>query len=158
IFDCDGVLVDSERLANALASRHLARLGLHMSAESARAAFKGHTVAEVARVMESLLGEPLPTEWLYDWGMETALAFVRELRPVAGLRDVLVRLTRNGVVLCVALQSSRPRVELALSITELASFFGARVYTADVVPRPKPFPDLFLFAAAQLGVEPVRCA
>jgi beta-phosphoglucomutase-like phosphatase (HAD superfamily)/ketosteroid isomerase-like protein len=158
IFDCDGVLVDSEGLVNELESRHLARLGLDVSPAAARAAFRGRTVAQVAAATEALLGAPVPVEWLYDWGMETALGFVRALRPVAGVRDVVARLAEGGVPVCVASQSPRPRVELSLSITQLAGWFGEHVYTADVVPRPKPCPDLFLLAAARMGVEPWRCA
>jgi HAD superfamily hydrolase (TIGR01509 family) len=150
IFDCDGVLVDSERLVNRIESDLLSR--------EARERFKGRTVPEMVTIVESVLQQKLSAEWLYDWGMHTALGFVRELRDVAGVRHVLDRLASRGIATCVASQSPRARVYLCLSVTQLADRFDDRVYTASMVPRGKPLPDLFLYAAARMGVEPTRCA
>jgi beta-phosphoglucomutase-like phosphatase (HAD superfamily) len=158
IFDCDGVLVDSERLINRTESRHLSRLGLDLSPDEARATFKGRTVAEIASIVESRLDAKLPADWLYDWGMHIALGFVRNLRSVAGVQPVLDGLTSRRVATCVASQSPRARVDLALSVTDLAHYFDDRVYTASMVPRGKPLPDLFLYSAARMGAEPSRCA
>src|SRR5262245_23166450 len=147
IFDCDGVLVDSERLVNAIESRLLARIGLQVSADEARARFKGRTLGEVALIAEAMIGEPLPVEWIYDWGMETALGFLRDLRAIDGVHRVLDGLARAGIRTCVASQSPRARVELCLALAGLSDHFGDRVYTASMVPRAKPSPDLFLLAA-----------
>jgi HAD superfamily hydrolase (TIGR01509 family) len=154
IFDCDGVLVDSERLVNRLESACFARLGLDISPEQARTLFKGKTVDGVLAVLAERLGGPAPTEWIYDWGMAVAAGFAKELREVDGVRAVLETCRRDGVALCVASQSPPARVELALTITRLAPFFADRIYTASMVGRPKPAPDLFLHAAAAMGVEP----
>jgi beta-phosphoglucomutase-like phosphatase (HAD superfamily) len=111
IFDCDGVLVDSERLVNRLESQGLARLGLRIEPDEARALFKGKTVDGVLEVVEARLGRPAPAEWIYDWGMAVAAGFAKELREVAGVRSVLDALVRHDVRLCVASQSPPSRVD-----------------------------------------------
>jgi HAD superfamily hydrolase (TIGR01509 family) len=158
IFDCDGVLVDSEHLVNEVEAHVMARLGLALSPEDARASFMGRTVEEVVAILESRIDARLPAAWTYDWAMATALGFVRGLRPVPGVADVVDLLARRGIATCVASQSPRPRVDLSLAVTGLAARFDDRVSTASVVPRGKPAPDLFLFAAARMGVDPARAA
>jgi HAD superfamily hydrolase (TIGR01509 family) len=158
IFDCDGVLVDSERLVNRLESACFARLGLAISPDEARVLFKGQTVDGVLAVVTERLGRPAPTEWIYDWGMAVAAGFAKELREVGGVRAVLEACRRHGVPLCVASQSPPARVELALTLTGLGSYFENRIYTASMVTRPKPAPDLFLHAAAAMGADPRRTA
>jgi HAD superfamily hydrolase (TIGR01509 family) len=158
IFDCDGVLVESERVINDVESRLFSDLGLSLSPEDARARFKGHTVGEIVALAEGALGAPLPPDWLYDWGMHVALGFADRLRAVPGVQPVLERLGGRGATMAVASQAPRARVDLALSLTRLAGHFDGRVFTAALVPRAKPSPDVFLLAAARLGVEPSRCA
>lgn len=158
IFDCDGVLIDSERLINRIESLHFSRAGLDLSPDEARAAFKGRTVAEIVAIAESRLQGKLPADWLYDWGVHIALGFVKSLRAVESVQQVVAGLIDRGIAVCVASQSPRARVDLALCITDLAHYFDDRVYTASMVPRGKPLPDLFLYAAARMGVEPCRCA
>lgn len=157
IFDCDDVLVESERLINRIEARLLSQLGLDWQPDQARAAFKGHTVGEIVTIIETRTGVSVPAEWLYDWGMQVALGFVKELRSPAGLRDALEALRRQGIPACVASQAPRARVELALEVTELARVFGDHVFTAAMVPRSKPHPDVLLYAAARMGAEPTRC-
>lgn len=154
IFDCDGVLVDSERLVNRIEAELLAHVGIHASPDETRARFKGCTVGEVVQRIQAETGKPLAPEWLYDWGMHTAVGFVRELQAVQGIHDVLAAL---DVPSCVASQSPLARVGLSLAVTGLAGHFGERVFTASMVPRPKPHPDLFLYAAARMGADPARC-
>jgi HAD superfamily hydrolase (TIGR01509 family) len=152
IFDCDGVLVESERIVCRVEAEELARHGISMSPDEARAAFKGRTLPEIVELIEQRAGGQLPRTWLYDWAMTLALGFVRELSAVRDVRGVLELLRERGQLMCVASQSPPARVALTLSLTELADFFGPRVYTASLVSRGKPAPDLFLYAAEQLGV------
>jgi beta-phosphoglucomutase-like phosphatase (HAD superfamily)/ketosteroid isomerase-like protein len=158
IFDCDGVLVDSERLINRIEAQLVSEVGLDFLPDQARATFKGHTVGEIVAIIEARTGARVSAEWLYDWGMRIALGFVKELRSVAGLGAVLDELRNCGVPSCVASQSPRARVDLALTVTDLARYFDGRVFTASMVPRSKPHPDVFLYAAARMGSEPTRCA
>src|SRR5262249_15891727 len=120
--------------------------------------FKGKTVAEIALIVESRVQRKLPADWLYDWAMATALGFVQDLREVEGVRDVLERLAHSDVRTCVASQSPLGRVKLSLLITGLSRLFGDRIYTASMVTRGKPAPDLFLYAAEQMGTHPRNCA
>ena len=157
IFDCDGVLVESERIVNRLEAQLITEIGLPMDEARARALFKSKTVGETAQLIEELLGGPLPPAWLYDWGFEVAALFVRELKAVPGVVDVVHALARASVPLCVASQSPPPRIALALQLTGLAGYFTGRMYSAAMVKHPKPAPDLFLHAAAQMRVDPARC-
>src|SRR5262249_40762565 len=93
----------------------------------------------------------------YNWAFATAHAFLRELRPVAGVRAVLEELRLRGVALAVASQSPLARVRFSLDVTRLAEFFGDPVYVTSLGARPQPAPDVYLLAAARLGVSPSGC-
>ena len=154
IFDCDGVLVDSEPLVNRIEAEYFTTLGAEMSAQEAGAQFKGKTVGQVSSALEARLGAPLPPEFGYDWAMLTALGMVRELRPVPGVRDLIERVLGSGAAICVASQSPTPRVHLSLLLAGLQRYFGECVFTASMGAKPKPAPDLFLLAAARMGFPP----
>lgn len=158
IFDCDGVLVDSEPLVNGIEAELFTHLGIPMTPEEARALFKGRTVEEIVTTVEEKIGQRLSHEWVYDWGMATALDLVRELRAVPGVRDILEALSLRKHTICVASQSPPARVALSLMITGLDVFFDSRIYTASMVTHPKPAPDLFLHAAQSCGARPHACA
>lgn len=158
IFDCDGVLVASERLINRVEAGLLAGLGLRVSPDDTRTRFKGHTLPEVVSLLEAEIAARLPVDWGYEWGMHTALGFVKDLRAVPGVHDVLVWLAGRGIPVGVASQAPPVRVELCLHIADLTRYFDDRVFTAAQVPRAKPCPDVFLLASARMGVEPGRCA
>lgn len=157
IFDCDGVLVDSEPLVNRLEADLVSQLGIPCTPEEARRRFKGKTVAGVAESLETDLGRPLSKDWIYDWGMATALGFVRQLRPIEGVEAVVRALHDRRVPIAVASQSPPARVALSLRLCRLDSYFGPHVYTASMVARPKPAPDLYLLAAERLGVALSEC-
>jgi HAD superfamily hydrolase (TIGR01509 family) len=157
IFDCDGVLVDSEKLANAVESEHLARINIALTPDEARAHFKGKTIVDVVNIVQERFDRKLAPEWLHDLGVWTALALVRFLKPVTGVRPLLERLHAAQIPICVASQSSLPRVQLSLLVTGLDGYFAGRIFCASMVERPKPAPDLFLHAAAQMQVDPQQC-
>src|SRR5204862_1051661 len=157
IFDCDGVLVDSEPLVNAVESQLFTHLGFRLTAQESGTLFKGRTVDDVAAIVEEKLSRKLSHEWSYDWGMATALGLLRELRAVPGVRDIIEALVLRKQSICVASQSPQARVALSLMLTDLAKFFDDRIYTASMVKRPKPAPDLFLRAAECCGARPAAC-
>lgn len=158
IFDCDGVLVDSEPLVNEVEAGLFTHLGLSMTPEGCRALFKSRTVGEVVTIVEEKIGRRLSHEWIYDWGMATALGLVCGLRAVPGVCEIVEALFQRKRLICVASQSPPARVALSLRLTGLDVFFDGRIYTASMVPRPKPAPDLFLHAAYSCGVRPSTCA
>jgi HAD superfamily hydrolase (TIGR01509 family) len=158
IFDCDGVLVDSEPIVNRVERELLASWGAELSEREVRALFKGRVFADVARLIEQRVPRPPPEDWIYVLAMETARAFRAQLREVPGVRAVIEQCRAGGVPVCVASQSSLPRVRLSLEVCGLDRLFGEHVFTASMVARPKPAPDLFLHAARTLAVPPSECA
>lgn len=154
IFDCDGVLVDSEPLVNRIEAEYFTQLGVPMTAREACEQFKGKTVKQVADALQARAGCELSAEFGYDWAMTTALGIVEELQPVPGVNDAIERAKSAGFAVCVASQSPLPRVRLSLRVAGLQRHFGENVFTASMVARPKPAPDLFLFAAQRMGVPP----
>jgi HAD superfamily hydrolase (TIGR01509 family) len=151
IFDCDGVLVDSEVIAFDVLRQMLATLGKPMSLAECRQRFMGRRTPDVLVEIEKELGRPIPA----DMGARMkALLFERfrhELRPVAGVKDAISHL--HGPI-CVASSSSPERIALSLDATGLAPLFGNHVFSAEQVAEGKPAPDLFLFAAKSMGVAP----
>jgi len=157
LFDCDGVLVDSERLVCRIEAELLTRWGWPLTASEVRAQFQGRSFPSIARSIEQKLAGSLPDDWMYLWAMETAELFRAELREVRGVRAVLERLVGQGTPIGVASQSPLPRVRLSLGVCDLGRYFGTQVFSASMVTRPKPAPDLYLYAAAQLGQAPEHC-
>jgi HAD superfamily hydrolase (TIGR01509 family) len=157
IFDCDGVLVDSEMLASRVEAEVARDLGLTLTAEEAHDLFLGKTVDGVFELIGARAGQPLKASFVYNWAFATARTFVRELQAVAGVRAVIQELRARGHALAVASQSPLARVHLSLEATGLAELFGAHVYVTSMVKRPKPAPDIYLLAASKLGAAPADC-
>jgi HAD superfamily hydrolase (TIGR01509 family) len=158
IFDCDGVLVDSEPISNRVMAAAIKRLGVEMSVVEVTAAFQGRRLDEMAAEIGARLGGPVSADWLEEFEAERAQAFADELGPVDGVEDVLRELRRLRVPRCVASQARPQKVELTLAITGLRTFFAEdAIFSASMVPRPKPDPDLFLLAATSMGFRPQDC-
>jgi HAD superfamily hydrolase (TIGR01509 family) len=157
IFDCDGVLIDSEHLASRVEAELTRELGLFLSADEAHALFLGKTVDGVLDAIAARTGARPSAAWVYNWAFATAHAFHRELAVVEQLRDALETLRALGHPMAVASQSSLARVRFSLDVTGLAPLFGEHVYVSSMVARPKPAPDVYLLAAARLGAVPAHC-
>jgi HAD superfamily hydrolase (TIGR01509 family) len=157
IFDCDGVLVDSEWLASRVEGELLRELGLELTVEQVHDLFLGKTVSGVLEIMAARTGKALPAEFTYHWAFATARAFLRELQPMPFVRAALEQLRASGHRLAVASQSPLARVRMSLDVTGLAEFFGDHVYVTTMVARPKPAPDVYLLAASRLGASPAQC-
>ncbi len=155
IFDCDGVLVDSEPLSNAVLARALTRAGLPTTPEQAVATYKGLHIRDVLEHAEQALGTTLPPGFVPDFEDARAEAFQRELRPVHGAAETVAAIRAAGIAVCVASQGKRSKTELTLGLTGLRSLFGEdAVFSAHSVKRGKPHPDLFLHAARVMGTPP----
>lgn len=155
IFDCDGVLVDSEPIANRVFSELLGEVGLPMSYDETVRTFVGRSVATCVGMVEERIGCAVPEGWVDDWRRRTLDAFSRELRAVEGVQAVLERL---DVPFCVASSGEPSKMRFTLGMTGLLPRFEGRMFSAVEVPRGKPAPDLFLHAARRMGAAPARCA
>jgi HAD superfamily hydrolase (TIGR01509 family) len=157
IFDCDGVLIDSEHLASRVESELTAELGLRLSPDEAHALFLGKTTDGVLDAIAQRTGTRPTAAWVYNWAFATAHAFHRELAVVEHLRDALEVLRAQGHRMAVASQSSLARVRFSLEVTGLAPLFGDHVYVTSMVARPKPAPDVYLLAADRMSARPADC-
>ncbi|MEC3997936.1 HAD family phosphatase [Actinacidiphila sp. DG2A-62] len=157
IFDCDGVLVDSERIAVHIDARVLAELGWPMPLEEVVERFVGRSAADMTAAIEQHLGKPLPAGWRERYRELYREAFERELAPVDGVVDALDALDARGLATCVASNSSHAGLRHSLGLTGLHERFRGRIFSAADVSRGKPAPDLFLHAARVSGVAPGRC-
>jgi HAD superfamily hydrolase (TIGR01509 family) len=157
IFDCDGVLIDSEHLASRVEAELTRELGLALSVDEAHALFLGKTVDGVLETIAGRTGTRPSAAWVYNWAFATAHAFHRELAVVEQLRDAIESLRARGHRMAVASQSSLARVRFSLDVTGLAPLFGEHVYVSSMVARPKPAPDVYLLAATRLGAAPADC-
>ncbi len=159
IFDCDGVLVDSEPISNGVLAEMLGEEGWELSLAEARASFQGHTLEEVREIAEGRLGRALPGDWIDRYVQRRAAVFDAELRAVAGAAELVERVKHGGIAVCVASQGSLAKTARSLELTGLARLFAeSERFSAEQVPRGKPHPDLFLHALASLGHAPQESA
>jgi HAD superfamily hydrolase (TIGR01509 family) len=154
IFDCDGVLVDSEPIANRTLGQMLRELGLELTQEEIFHNFVGYSLPHCMRVIEGMLGRPPPENFLRELQARTFTAFRTQLRPMPGIEEALDRL---GLPFCVASSGDHEKMNTTLGITGLLPRFAGRIFSVTQVARGKPAPDVYLFAARQLGAEPAAC-
>ncbi|MGH3742195.1 MAG: HAD family hydrolase, partial [Micromonosporaceae bacterium] len=152
VFDCDGVLVDSEPLSNTILAQILTEEGLPTTFDDSVRLYLGRSNADALVDIQRALGRPLRTDVISEYKRRVAEAFRQQLRPVPGVTELLDELTTAGIPCCVASSGTPSEIGLRLEITRLGSYFNGRVYSASMVPRGKPHPDLFWYAAQQLGV------
>jgi HAD superfamily hydrolase (TIGR01509 family) len=157
IFDCDGVLIDSEYLASRVEAEVIRELGVALSVEEAHQLFLGKTVDGVLDAIATRTGKRPGPAFVYNWAFATAHAFQRELKAVDGVGVAVEALRRRGHRMAVASQSPLARVLLSLQVAGLGGQFGEHVYVTSMVPRPKPAPDIYLLAAERLGARPADC-
>ena len=157
IFDCDGVLIDSEHLASRVEAELTRELGLQMTVDETHALFIGKDTDGVLDAIAARTGARPSAAWVYNWAFATAHAFHRELAVVEQLRDALELLRARGHRMAVASQSSLARVRFSLDVTGLAPLFGENIYVSSMVARPKPAPEVYLLAASRLGAAPADC-
>lgn len=154
IFDCDGVLVDSEPIAARVASQVMVELGFPVTAEKLMSDYAGLSAASVTRALEYAHNRTAPIG-IDDLRREKIMwALTTELLPIPGILSALESLP---LPMCVASSSHPERIELSLRVTGLAPLFGANVFNSSMVVRGKPAPDLFLYAAERMGFPPERC-
>lgn len=155
IFDCDGVLVDSERLAVETFVQVMNDAGVKATTAMVERCY-GMKQADILVTLSEQTGQDIPLSVAQDLWPATRSAFERSLRSMPGIAEFL-----NGippVKKCVASSSNPERIALSLGLSGLAGVFGDHVFSSHQVARGKPAPDLFLFAATSMGVDPARCS
>ena len=155
IFDCDGVLVDSERIAVKVDVEVFARLGLTLTEADVVERFVGRSDEDIFSELERELGHPLAQDWEEKITPLYREAFAAELRPVPGVAEALDQI---AIRTCVASSGSHEKMHYTLGLTGLYERFAGRIFSVSEVARGKPAPDIFLHAARQMGVAPARCA
>jgi len=157
ILDNDGVLVDSEPIAVRLDAQILSELGWSMTPDEVVERFTGRSEAVLLDAAEAYLGRPLPAGWAEARRQRFRTAFEAELRPVAGIVEALDAIAGLGIATCVASSGSHEKIEHSLCLCGLLARFAGRIFSGTEVAHAKPAPDLFLHAAAEMGVEPAGC-
>lgn len=153
IFDCDGVLVDSERLAIQVESRLITSLGWALTPGDVLERFVGRSDEHMLGEIEAALGRAVP-EWPHRYREALFASFEAELAAVPGVADAIDRLT---VPTCVASSGTHEKMALTLGLTGLLDRFEGRIFSTTEVEHGKPAPDLFLHAAREMGAEPASC-
>lgn len=154
IFDCDGVIADSEVISANLLIRELLAYDIRIDRDYVFRNFVGKSLPVVTEIIGERFETTLPPAFLSSYRAALREAFAASLRTTPGLLRMLDQLARPS---CVATSSSAPRVANTLETLGLADYFGAAVFTASQVAQGKPAPDLFLFAAREMSTRPERC-
>lgn len=157
IFDCDGVLVDSEPLSNDVMAEHITRLGWAMNGRESIQRFQGKTMAQVHTAIEAQLGRQIDPIWRKAFHRDQEEKMRTGLQIIPGVRELIDRVHSAGLKSCVASQGRHEKMAISLGTTELLSIFVGRIFSAVDVSRPKPAPDLFLHAAHKMKADPARC-
>jgi HAD superfamily hydrolase (TIGR01509 family) len=154
IFDCDGVLVDSERIVNRIFCAMLNDLGLALTLDDMFERFVGLSMPQCVALIAEMRGGPLPESFLPELRAREVKALKEELAPIPGVAEALEALP---IPYCVASSGEHEKIRLTLGATGLLERFEGRIFSVVDVEHPKPAPDVFLYAALSLRVDPSRC-
>lgn len=157
IFDCDGVLVDSERVASAVFAEHLCQFGLAYTAQDCAQLFTGLSLESCGQLLAEKHGVDLPVSFFAKMQVDTFARFSQTLHPVEGIHAVLDFLDGGCWQYCVASSGSYEKMHFTLGHTGLLKRMSGRLYSASDVARGKPAPDLFMYAAKQQQRAPAHC-
>ena len=159
LFDCDGVLLDSEPITNGVLRDMLQELGWSLTPAECMRLFVGKAVKDERAIIEARTGRPVTDEWLALFRTRRNQRLEREVAPIAGAPQAVaaIHAALHGRIACAS-GADRPKVELQLARCALMPFFDGRIFSGHDLPRSKPAPDVYLAAAAALQVDPARCA
>lgn len=155
IFDCDGVLVDSELITNRVFARMLNELGIAVTLEDMFERFVGRSMPQCLEIIVQMLGRPVPQHFVEEYHKRSAAVLKLELKAVADIESVLATIP---MPFCVASSGTHQKMQTTLGITGLLPQFQGKMYSVTEVAQSKPFPDVFLHAASRQGVVPAECA
>ena len=158
IFDCDGVLVDSEPIANRILAESLQETGFPVSYATCVRDYVGLSLGSCFALIEEQFGKPVPDGFENKLQRRTFAAFENELRAIEGIDAAVDAIRGAGARVCVASSGDHEKMQVTLGITGLWELFAPDIFSATEVARGKPHPDLFLHAAERMGVMPQACA
>lgn len=159
LFDCDGVLVDSEPITSRVLTQMLVELGWQISLEETMRIFTGKAVKDEARLIQENTGFAITPEWLQEFWARRNVALEHELTEISGAPAAVRSLHQTlGGRIAVASGADRRKVELQLAKVGILEYFEGLIFSGHETPRSKPYPDVYLAAAAALGVSAKRCA
>lgn len=156
IFDCDGVLVETEELFNQALVQDLAERGLNLTLEQCMGLFLGGTLSSAKPVIEEY-GITLPDTWVEDFYKKAYDVLRENAEPIAGIKEVLTQIENAGIPYCVASNGRVEKMEITLGRAGMLDRFKDVMFSAQALERAKPAPDLFFAAAAAFGVTPEEC-
>ncbi|WP_370882539.1 HAD family hydrolase [Kineosporia succinea] len=159
LFDCDGVLVDSEQITNGVLRVMLNEMGWDIGPVECFERFVGRSLKDEFGVIEQYTGVRVGPDWLGEFRRRRDAALASDLEEIPGAGDTARALTATfgGRVACAS-GADRGKVEMQLARVGLLELFAGKIYSGEEMPRSKPAPDVYLAAAAGLGVDPARCA
>ncbi|TYC72307.1 HAD family hydrolase [Stappia sp. BW2] len=157
IFDCDGVLVDTERMANANMAAIITELGIPMTGPDCQRRFMGRTLEDVQSMIEELTGKVLPANWPDQVRLRDLEKFKAGVPAIEGVAGVLDDLDRRGVAYCVGSSGKYEKMRTTLGSSGLLPRLEDRLFSAQDCERGKPAPDVFLLAARTMGHAPETC-
>jgi HAD superfamily hydrolase (TIGR01509 family) len=155
MFDFDGVIADSEVLSNTVLAECVSEAGVPTTIDDAYRLYMGKRVPQIAAAVEATLGRAVRPDFAVDFQMRVLARFGRELKMVAGADAYLAAFSH--LLRCIASTSSPDRLAVCLDVLGLKEAFGTNVFSAELVPRGKPHPDIFLYAAKKMNVAPAEC-
>ena len=155
IFDCDGVIVDSEGVASRIVCESLTRYGWPMDAQQSNPWFVGGTMYKIEEAARAR-GVPLPEDWVSQTYQELFVALA-DTPPIDGVGDVLDLLDRRRLPYCIGSNGPQEKMDVTLRSAGFLARFDGRRFSAREVAEPKPAPDLFLYAAERMGAAPASC-
>ena len=159
LFDCDGVLVDSEQITNGVLRDMLEELGWRLTPADCMRLFLGKAVKDERALIESNTGQPLTEAWMLRFRERRNSGLLAGVKPISGATDAVKHIyaAYSGRIACAS-GADRFKVELQMEKCGLMPYFKGRIFSGHETPRSKPFPDVYLAAAAALGADPRRCA
>lgn len=154
IFDCDGVLIDSESIAIGVLVDMANDLGANMNFEESLIGLKGKSLNSCMQLIEDKIGKPLPMNFEPDYRINTFEAFRKNIQPIKGITDVLNKLQ---IPFCVASSGPENKIRLNLDVTGLLPHFEGNIFSCYAIQKWKPEPEVYLWAAETMGFKPHEC-
>lgn len=156
LFDCDGVLADSEGVANGIVAEELTALGWRMDMHEAQQEFLGMSLPDMEPVIEARIGQ-LPIGWAKELGGRIEIGLSTGLRPMPGAEAALKAVRAAGLPMALCSNSSRGELAVKMRVLGFGHYFEGRIFSFQDVELPKPAPDIYLAAAEACGLRPENC-